>query len=1064
MNERLKSDWLLMWGGSTIVIGLILAFFSYKASYSMIHQSHVSEFFRAVDNQLLEFQQELNINFEVLYSIEGLYISSTDVNREEFRSFARRSLDRHESIQTLEWIPRVFHDDRSKFEELASLEVGEFQITENIGGTIVRAANRGEYYPVYYAEPLEENGKVLGYDLASNPVIATALKKARDSGVAAASARVKLVQEIGEQYSFLVFLPIYGEASSNKAERQVHIQGFALGVYRIGDMVEKSLRQLNNGQIDLEIHIYDITNGKSVLYPIIAETDHEQQEDQAKKIGMFYKTMIDVAGRTWKIELLPTKRYLANHHQMWISFIAPTILLLFTGLAFVVIKQRTHELRENKQQLRKLSLAVEQSPNLIMITDTSGKIEYVNPAFQRITGYAMSEALNKTPSLLSSGLTSQATYSDLWRTILTGEIWRGEMNNRRKDRSLYWALMSVSPVRDGSDTITHYLSVQEDITDRKKWEATLHQSKEVAENANRAKSEFLANMSHEIRTPMNAIIGMSQLVLETTLDEYQAKHLTTVNGSARALLRILNEILDFSKIESEEMEIRPEAYNLRNVVESALVLFYAALRTNGLTLEVDISETLPTCLWGDAGRITQVIQNLVSNSIKFTERGGITININRTNEDLLCSITDTGIGIPIDRQEAIFMGFTQADGGTSRKYGGTGLGTTISKRIVELMGGEIWVNSEVNKGSTFSFRVPLVEAECPKGVEDTRIIVLKPLRILLVEDQEPNWELVIIRLGEKNHDVVLAKNGKEAVKIWTEHSSTNCFDLILMDLQMPEMNGLEATRAIRLHDLGKEIPVIALTASSMSGDEGKCYEVGMNGYVSKPIDFNILWAEIGLLLPSAVLDRIEVEAVSDNVISTTMIDELPGVSTAIGLRRWGWSVKAYRKALLGFARDYSLGATDIRQEIETGDIEKAKSLVHALKGTSSNLAVIDIARISSELDGVLGEDRLNEVNELLIELEIAFRIAVPSINKLAGSVEKPKEKDFDSVLVVSLFSDLADLIKSEDLDSAETILCRIEEYVSEARVIRDYLDEYDFVSATEALQEISESIEINVPA
>ena len=567
--RSLKSNWFSSWGIVTIVVGVILTIVSYKVVYEIQHQTHKTEFMRTVDNQLNALKNEVDTNLKTLFSIEGFYAGSNNVDRQEFKKFVKHLLDHNMSIQALEWIPRILHKDRADYENSATNDLGSFQITERIEGKMVRAKTRDKYFPVYFLEPLDGNEKALGFDLGSSETRLVALVQARDFGKTVATARIKLVQKNGD-YGFLVFLPIYKKTSNNVIERQANLQGFALAVYDIKDMVEKSLSQINTGSINLEIHIYDVTNEKTILYPKIVSEDYEKQKKLVKEIELFYKTTIDVAGRKWKIELLPTKNHILNNHQKWDTMLAPLIVFLFTIMIFIVVKQRNSELMEKNQELRQFSHAIDQNSNGTIVTDLYGSIRYANPAFCAMTGYTKQKLIGKNSSILKSGKTQKEQYDSLWETINTGNIWKGEMENKKQDGSPYWVLITISPVKNEIGETTNFVSDQEDITDRKKAEKELMLAKEKAENANIAKSEFLANMSHEIRTPMNAIIGMNQLVLETELTPYQSKHLTTVKTSANGLLRILNDILDFSKIESGKMEIIPETFNLRKVLESAL--------------------------------------------------------------------------------------------------------------------------------------------------------------------------------------------------------------------------------------------------------------------------------------------------------------------------------------------------------------------------------------------------------------------------------------------------------------------------------------------------------------
>lgn len=620
--------------------------------------------------------------------------------------------------------------------------------------------------------------------------------------------------------------------------------------------------------------------------------------------------------------------------------------------SYIAVENDITERKHAEEQILKLTKGIENSPTVVVITDRNGTIEYVNNRFTEVTGYTIEETIGQTPRILSSGFHDKKFYQELWSTIKAGRNWVGEVHNMKKDGTEYWESATISPIMNSDNEITHYIAIKEDITDRKKMYDEMLETLERAEQATRAKSEFLATMSHEIRTPMNGVIGMTSLLSKTKLTDEQLDYVNTIRNSGDALLTIINDILDFSKVESGRMELELHPFDIRQCVEDVVELFWPKCAQKGVDLTYTVSPNINHKVFGDVTRIRQILVNLVGNAIKFTEEGGIHIDISlvkRSNitktSDILFSIKDTGLGIPSDKISKLFTPFSQVDSSITRRFGGTGLGLAISSRLLELMGSRMKVDSKVGQGSNFYFNLVLnnsditdctsssvslkkskvylaitkpsskiiianilesigvktvqdvtqatiifsdscksdhgevrtvyvkgVNEQCDQPVdgihllfpiktsavinaliknsvvattsssiepekEETKLLAERyPISILVAEDNTINQKLMNKSLSYYGYAADIAANGLEVLEALERQS----YDLIFMDLQMPEMDGLEATRQIILRYKNSRPKIVAMTASALGADKDACFEAGMDDYVSKPIKIDII--------------------------------------------------------------------------------------------------------------------------------------------------------------------------------------------------------------------------------
>ena len=491
---------------------------------------------------------------------------------------------------------------------------------------------------------------------------------------------------------------------------------------------------------------------------------------------------------------------------------------------------------------------------IVAITDLKGTITLVNDTFCAISKYTRDELIGQNHRILNSGHHPKSMFTEMFRTISAGTTWRHDVCNKAKDGSLYWVDTTIVPIQNDSGVIEGYVSIRQDITKRKEREAANERAAASERAASEAKSAFLANMSHEIRTPLNAILGYTEVLGSERITEHErAEHLETIRRNGEHLLSVINDVLDISKIEAGRMSVEPVELLTVELFTQAVSLMQVRADAKGLALDLEFETEIPRTIRTDPVRLRQVLLNLIGNAIKFTEIGGVRLIVGLEEADepmLRIEVADTGIGMTPEQRDRVFMPFAQADSSTTRKFGGTGLGLHISGRLVEMLGGEIGMTSEPGVGSSFIIRVP---SGTGREVERTsasdaweEVVALRKIeqeharatdreallgrRILVAEDGPDNQRLVRHFLEKAGASVDIVENGRLAVERMVADPA---YHAVLMDVQMPEMDGHEATRRIRAG--GFTGPIIALTAHAMSEERDAILASGCDAFLTKPI-------------------------------------------------------------------------------------------------------------------------------------------------------------------------------------------------------------------------------------
>jgi PAS domain S-box-containing protein len=759
-----------------------------------------------------------------------------------------------------------------------------------------------------------------------------------------------------------------------------------------------------------------------------------------------------------------------------------------------IVQNRTDELYTLSSQQK----AIFDSATIGILLLENRIIKQVNNQACKMFGYTEEELIGGTTRAICESDAVYEKVRDYYEIIREGKIASWEQNIIRKDGTFFIAKVSLK-AKDYKNPLVGVVATIDDITLEHKALADMQEAKKIAEESTKAKSQFLANMSHEIRTPMSAIIGMAYLVLETDLSIKQRSYIQKIENAAKNLLGIINDVLDFSKIEAKKMTLEHKEFRLENIFETLLDMFIFKMDEKNLNMLFNIGQNVPSSLIGDSLKLSQVLINLVSNAVKFTSSGEIIISvkvakIKKESVRLEFEVKDSGIGLSKEQIKGLFTPFHQADGSITRTYGGTGLGLSISKYLVEMMGGTIGVESEMGMGSRFYFSVKMdlsdknktiLKHNMPRKLSSSSNLhtggkysdyenianSIGGAKILLVEDNVQNQEIATELLNKVGIEVVVANNGKEALEKIDERD----FDGVLMDCQMPVMDGYEATRVIREKKGFQTIPIIAMTANNTQSDKEQCFNAGMNDFVAKPIDvknfYNVLMKWITPKIPTNVL---KADLKNDMKIG---IDKLKiyGVSLDKALLRVAKDEKILFGMLKRFSSSQKDGMSEVSQALKNERLQDAKREVHTLKGLCGNIEAVSLFESLQKLECELNTEILNRdlVESMITNIDEELQKVVDSINEnlmiFDKSLEINHEKkviDVDSQELKREFYILSDFFKnfdSEAIESAQNLAFNLRDFVPKEEIehMLKASSSFDFEEANRILQKLAKDFGID---
>jgi PAS domain S-box-containing protein len=837
------------------VVLLSLTAFAWWQVDREIHQHLQSQFVNAVAQYTLAISNRLAHYESLLRSSSGLFAASEKVGRAEWARYVGR-LDLHRNFPALRGIGFVKQVDPGHESEFNRTLQRYGLITE----TQTAAETGSVAHRILHFQPENKFSSLIGREITTWPSVLTTLEYSRDTDQPSVSDRIAIGDDNGSQSIVLLCQAVYSNGlngSSALEDRRRFVQGWVVALV---DITELSVDVMGNESELVSLEIFD---GTEPILEHRLSPPPEQAVERADKVKIEKLISMDFAGRMWTLKIRPTSALTASP---WLQ--KPTLVLLF-GLvislllssvlwafnhtrerAVALAGQMTAAYRQSEQESRKLASIIAQSDIAAMLLDTAGHIQWINDSFTRMTGYSSIASIGFCPSSFLANAPSEiAQWQRIEQKIAEGGSFSVELVIDAKDGREVWVNVRGQPIKSAEGTVCDYVALTTDVTQQRLQERDLRIAKEQAEVANQAKSAFVANISHEIRTPLNGILGMLYLLGKTRLDATQARYAQTARNSADALLSLINDILDFSKIEAGKLQLDNSSFDLRTCFEETIETFAQRAAEKELELVCHILPGVPDSVRADRDRLRQILLNLVSNALKFTMQGEVVIDVGMVNPNLLrVAIRDTGIGVAQEHMHLLFRDFSQADASTTRKFGGTGLGLAICKRLAELMGGEIGVESTMGKGSTFWFTIRVEAVALAAQASPAVPRSIEGWRVLAIDDNATNREILVEELGGWGMVVETAHNATQALQAMSHSASEKApFDLLVIDMQMPDMSGLELARMLR-QAAWSQPAILILSSVDLDAEKAELHRLDINAVLVKPVGKSKLFRAIVELL------------------------------------------------------------------------------------------------------------------------------------------------------------------------------------------------------------------------